>query len=218
MSAAVDHVFVCCSVGGPEAEALVRLGLREGTANTHPGQGTACRRFFFANAYLELLWVSDPQEAQAASVLPTKLWQRWSQRGQGACPFGIVLRPPVEEVDPQPPFVSWSYRPSYMPSGVAIDVARDTPLTDPEFFYVRLRRDRSRAAQEPVEHDLPIRSLTGITVWRPASRGSDAAKALQAAGLMVLLDADEYLMELSFDEASLGSADLRPMLPLALRW
>jgi hypothetical protein len=43
-----------CSKGAPEAEALLRVGLREGAGNTHPGQGTACRRFFFENAYLEL--------------------------------------------------------------------------------------------------------------------------------------------------------------------
>jgi hypothetical protein len=50
----LDHVFVMCSKGAPEAEALLRVGLREGAGNTHPGQGTACRRFFFENAYLEL--------------------------------------------------------------------------------------------------------------------------------------------------------------------
>jgi len=44
MNAAIDHVFVCCSVGAEaEADALARLGLREGTPNTHPGQGTSCR-------------------------------------------------------------------------------------------------------------------------------------------------------------------------------
>jgi Glyoxalase-like domain len=51
----VDHVFICCSSGAPAAEALVRLGLREGSPNTHPGQGTANRRFFFGNAFLDKL-------------------------------------------------------------------------------------------------------------------------------------------------------------------
>jgi hypothetical protein len=60
----LDHVFVLCAAGGPEAEVLVRAGLTEGPGNTHPGQGTACRRFFFARQYLELLWVSDAAEAQ----------------------------------------------------------------------------------------------------------------------------------------------------------
>ena len=65
MSTEIDHVFICCSVGGHETEVLTRLGLKEGSPNTHTGQGTACRRFFFSNAYLELLWVSDPIQAQA---------------------------------------------------------------------------------------------------------------------------------------------------------
>jgi Glyoxalase-like domain len=73
VNAAIDHVFICCSVGAAaEADALVRLGLHEGTPNTHPGQGTACRRFFFENAYLELFWVADKREAQADEVLPTR--------------------------------------------------------------------------------------------------------------------------------------------------
>jgi hypothetical protein len=66
MTAVLDHVIVFCSTGAPEADDLVRLGLREGLPNTHPGQGTANCRFFFQNAYLELLWVSDPKEFRAS--------------------------------------------------------------------------------------------------------------------------------------------------------
>lgn len=50
---AIDHLFVCCAPGAPEADTLVGLGFHEGSGNTHPGQGTANRRFFFRNAYLE---------------------------------------------------------------------------------------------------------------------------------------------------------------------
>ena len=80
MAIALDHVFICCSVGAPEAAALQRLGLKESSPNTHPGQGTACRRFSFANAYLELLWVSDAEEARSDPVRRTRLWERWSGR------------------------------------------------------------------------------------------------------------------------------------------
>jgi hypothetical protein len=55
----LDHLFVCTDPGGPEAEKLVQFGLREGPPNQHPGQGTACRRFSFANAMIELFWVND---------------------------------------------------------------------------------------------------------------------------------------------------------------
>jgi hypothetical protein len=40
----LDHVFVCCDVGDPEAEGLRQIGLVEGTRNVHPGQGTENRR------------------------------------------------------------------------------------------------------------------------------------------------------------------------------
>jgi Glyoxalase-like domain len=218
VNAIIDHVFICCSVGGSEADALTRLGLKEGSANEHPGQGTACRRFFFSNAYLELLWVSDPLEAQDAAVLPTRLWERWSTRGDRACPFGIVFRPAGDVGGIQAPFASWSYTPQYMPSGLSIDVALETPLAGPEFFYLGFQRGRAQSGEEHVGHELPIGALTGATVWRPAGGDSETAQALQAAGLMVFRDADDYLLELRFDDASRGRADLRPSLPLTLRW
>ena len=43
----LDHAFIWVSRGGKEADALVEAGFTEGPANTHPGQGTANRRFFF---------------------------------------------------------------------------------------------------------------------------------------------------------------------------
>ncbi len=59
----LDHFFICTDVGAPAAAALMALGFVEGAPNTHPGQGTANRRFFFDNAMLELLWVHDEAEA-----------------------------------------------------------------------------------------------------------------------------------------------------------
>jgi Glyoxalase-like domain len=218
MNATIDHVFICCSVGaGREAEALLRLGLKEGSSNTHPGQGTACRRFFFANAYLELFWVSDPREAQAEEVLPTRLWERWSKRSRGACPFGIILRPTDHSAGAEAPFPTWAYRPSYMPAGVSIDIAKDTPLTGPEFFYLAFQRGPAQAPQ-PRDHSAPIGPLVGVTVWRPASGDSRAARELEDAGLVTFRDADEYRLELRFESASPGGADLGPRLPLTMVW
>ncbi len=70
---ALDHVFVCTAVAAPEADRLVAFGLTEGTASSHPGQGTANRRFFFRNAVLELLWVHDEHEARSPVVAPPAL-------------------------------------------------------------------------------------------------------------------------------------------------
>src|SRR5262245_28310620 len=79
MTLEVDHVFICTSPFAPEADRLVQFGLTEGMPNQHPGQGTACRRFFFRNAYLELVWVENAAEARSSLVRRTGLWERWSR-------------------------------------------------------------------------------------------------------------------------------------------
>ena len=91
MTLKLHHIFVCTSEGAPEAEALLDVGLIEGSPNIHPGQGTANRRFFFERGFLELLWVHDKPEAQAPLTAPTKLWDRWVERGRTANPFGICF-------------------------------------------------------------------------------------------------------------------------------
>ena len=111
MSVAFDHAFICTRVGAPEARKLIEFGLREGTANRHPGQGTANRRFFFRNAMLELLWVEDAGEARSGQTHDTRLWERWSAAGQEASPFGIILRP-KDRSQSQIPF------PSGIPAGI----------------------------------------------------------------------------------------------------
>jgi len=220
MNAALDHVFICCSAGAPEADALRALGLSEGTPNTHPGQGTACRRFFFANAYLELFWVDDADVARSANVAPTRLWERWSGRGATASPFGIILRPSDDSPDNRSPFDSWSYVPSYLPPGMTIEIVKDTPLLGPEIFFLGLPRAAGRggARPQPRDHALGVKSLTRVTVWRPAAGDSTAAQLLQSAGLVSFRDSDEHLIDLEFDNGARGGTDLGPTLPLRLRW
>jgi hypothetical protein len=104
-----DHLFICTDIGACEADRLVSFGLVEGTSNTHSGQGTTNRRFFFRNAMLELLWVHNTEEAQSASIRPTRLWQRWTNRQDATCPFGVCLRPATSDGNPIA-FSSWAYR------------------------------------------------------------------------------------------------------------
>jgi hypothetical protein len=215
MDFAIDHVFVLCSAGAPEADALARAGFREGSGLTHPGQGTANRRFFFQNAYLELLWVSDAEEARREPASRTRLWERWSERQAGASPFGIIFRA-QGSASLDPPFPTWSYRPPY--SEVAIDVACDTPLGEPELFYFRFARRPGALSEQPTAHALPPRSLTGLSVAVPAAARSKGARAAEATGLVTFRTAAP-LMTLEFDGRARGQTmDLRPELPLVLAW
>jgi hypothetical protein len=61
----LDHLFVCTAPGAPEAEKLVQVGFHEGPQNQHPGQGTACRRFSFANARIELFGSAMKEKLEA---------------------------------------------------------------------------------------------------------------------------------------------------------
>jgi hypothetical protein len=216
----LDHVFVMCDVGAPEAAALQAFGLREGSPNTHPGQGTACRRFFFGNAYLELVWVANADEAKAPEVAPTRLWDRWSQRRRGASPFGIVLRGGLAASSAVPTWPTWAYRPSWLGEGQSIEFAQDTPLREPEIIAMPFIRERARAGLEPLDHEFPLTHITSTTCGLDAaSQLSPASRALHASGIVSFQPAREPMLRLVFDEAAEGKTmDLWPTLPLVLEW
>jgi len=215
MSFAFDHVFVMCAEGAPEGEALLRAGLREGSPNTHPGQGTACRRFFFRNAYLELLWVRDAAEAQSDATRATRLWERWHGRADECCPFGIAFRPVAGAV--AAPFETWAYHPQYLPSHLSIDLARGTPLAEPELFYLDFARSPDIRTQ-PIEHAIPCDVLQEVRIdLRGAAPLSAAARIVEAAGGVTYRDADRWHLELVFNAASPRVLDFGPDLPISLR-
>lgn len=88
-----DHLFIFTDLGADEADRLSSFGLVESRSRIHRGQGTTNRCFFFHNAMLELLWIRDRDEAQSEPIRLTRLWERSTNRHNGACPFGICLRP-----------------------------------------------------------------------------------------------------------------------------
>jgi hypothetical protein len=218
MGLSVDHVFVCCDVGAPEARALIDLGWPEGAPNTHPGQGTANRRFFFRNAYLELLWVTEAEEARSEMVGRTRLWERWSRRRSGACRFGVVLRREgANESDL--PFRSWSYRPTYLPAGWAIEVARDLRLDEPELFYLDVPSSQPGALGSTHARSAE-RLLTNISISGPSAAPASAAiEAVASLGLLSLRAAPDHVIQLTFDGGRASkSEDLRPRLLLIVYW
>jgi len=117
----LDHLFVCTALGAPEAERLIQFGLHEAPPNEHPGQGTACRRFSFINAMIELFWVRDEREVKSQRTRRTLLWERWFDRLGNASPFGICVRP-VHPQDTGSPFAAWDYQPGYLPDPLSMQI------------------------------------------------------------------------------------------------
>jgi hypothetical protein len=219
----LDHLLILAMPGAPEAERLLALGLLEGTPNSHPGQGTANRRFFFHNAMLELIYITDEAEARSALVAPTRLWERANWRRTAACPFGLCLRGvDGAEADP-PPFATSDYRPPYLPEGVAIQLARGTLAVEP-FLFINPVGHRPDAApseeRQPLAHPLGVREITAIHVVSAGCElPSDPLDAVRRLGLASFSQGAGHLLEVTFDGgAQGGAADLRPELPLMLRW
>ena len=223
MTIELDHIFVCTALGGPEAACLIDLGFTEGTPNTHAGQGTACRRFFFRNAYLELLWVNDPSEAQAQLIRPTHLWERWGGRDRGACPFGLCFRAARGETGPAP-FSTWEYRPPYLPSPLSIAIAKNAHLLqEPMLCHLPFhqRPDAYPAPKrQPLDHVAGRREITHVELISSHTAGlSPELQAVLTCGPVRFRKGEHHYMEVVFDGESQGEqVDLRAALPFKFRW
>ncbi|WP_051534836.1 VOC family protein [Deefgea rivuli] len=149
----LDHIFVLCEPGAPEADELVAVGLIEGRGGSHRGQGTSNRVFFFQDVYLEFLWVHDEVEARSSRTAPTQLWERWSQRQRGASSFGLCFRPSQPQFSEQKPFAGFDYRPAYFPDTYSIWLAKQ-PITQAMMFYLSFAR--------PPIHSMPDAPLNRL--------------------------------------------------------
>jgi len=217
MTLSLDHAFITCEFGAPEAEALRAMGFVEGSGNVHPGQGTANRRFFFANFMLELLWVSDPSEAASDAVRCTELWERWSQRNERASRFGILYGGANSPGSPSP-LATRPYFPAYLAAGLSIDVAQGLTLDEPAIYMMPwLSPDRPRRS-EPTDHALPVRVITGVSVGVPDLRSlSDAARRVRDAKLLNYFESASSVLEIQFQSQESRLIDCRPYLPLVFR-
>jgi hypothetical protein len=212
----LDHFFVCTAQGAPEAEKLVQFGLHEGPPNQHPGQGTACRRFSFANAMIELFWVSDRSEAQSKSTKRTLLWERWSGREGKACPFGICLRPSDPENEAPPPFPSWEYRPAYLPDPLVMHIG-EAGIEEPMWVYMSFMK-RAQRKQWFIEHQIDVREITAFTLTTSVPLRSIASQKVVESGILATRTGATPFLEIEFDDnRRKKQIDFRPHLPFVFR-
>ncbi len=220
-------MFFCVQPHAPVAGLLIDAGFTEGPSNTHPGQGTANRSFFFANAFIEFLFEQDRSELCSTRTRPTNLYERLNCTDAGTSPFGLCFRPAtpgpgVVENESACPFPAWAYQPAYLPAHLAIDIA-DTPLTEPMWFYLGFSRRpdvSGRVALENLQHANGVCAITGITVTVPRDAPLSAvAKLIAENGSVKLVRGDDHLVEIEFDLKNAGHhMDLRPDLPVVLHW
>lgn len=215
MAFELDHIFVAASVDAPEIRLLTTMGFAEGPTNDHPGQGTACRRVYFENLYLELLWLTDAQAANRFPVSKTGLAQRADPRHPSS-PFGFGLRSTIDPV-PDPPFATWTYSPGYLPEGTAFAMGANSDVLDEPLVFV-LPWGRTPTWSTP-DHPNGTRRLTKVCIVPGHSSPSEVMAGVLALGLVSLQAGDGPLMRLELDHgAQQEHHDLRPHLPIEILW
>ncbi|MFT4107075.1 MAG: hypothetical protein QM657_15075 [Lacrimispora sp.] len=218
----IDHIYICTEKNAPAGDLLVEFGLLEGSSNTHPGQGTANRRFYFHNLMLELLWVEDSEEVQNERTKPMRLFERCELEENANSPFGMAFRPTADKNEILP-FQVWNYQPIYLPDFLKIQVADNTPLSEPMYFYLSFAKRQDSVSdenKEPMEHKVPLREITSIKIYVNQDIAlSSAAVVLNKIQNIAVIKSQEHLLELEFDNGQSNQLrDFRPGLPLIFRW
>jgi hypothetical protein len=212
----LDHVFLAVSKGGQEVEEFLEAGFAEGPPNTHPGQGTACRRIFFENGYVELIWLEEPAEAASPLIAPTGLACRTGGK-EGASRIGICLRP-QDGTALVLPVGTWAYAPPYLPEGVAIPMALNSS-TEQEPLLFFLPRTLRHRPPEP-GHGNGAKKITnvGVTVCL-AEPPSPELEWLAGSGCVRVEFGRQESLFIEFDHGSGGRRlELQTPTPLVLNW
>ncbi|WP_445635391.1 Glyoxalase-like domain-containing protein [Nostoc sp. DSM 114161] len=223
MQLELDHIFVCVEPEAPPADLLAAFGLTEGTHRIHQGQGSANVCFFFENAYLELLWLVDINEAQSALVRPTGLWERCRWQETEACPFGISFRRTASDSQ-EIPFPTWDYYAKYLPPHASIPIATNSDnLSEPLIFIsptTKKPTDYALERQLPLVHKAGFKEITALQVILPSTQKfSGEVRTLIDLGLVQFSQGDFYQLQIEFDNAKEGkSQDFSSQLPILFRW
>jgi len=214
MTLSLDHVFVITEPGAAAGDRLIELGMAEGRANTHPGQGTANRRFFLNGFVLELLFVQDEEESATGAGCKLGLLQR--SRSHQASPFGIVAR--VTDNNSVPEFDSWQYFPDYFNGELCFYVGSNSALRH-EPLCICMPPTLPLRGEIPVQQSNPDWSLTALEITVPDSTPSAVLEEFAEMDKVTLGIGNDHHLDLVFNQhAGSQSADLRPALPLTISW
>jgi hypothetical protein len=221
----LDHIYIVVQPPASRAaEALRKAGLVVDPAiNRHEGLGTASMAVFFANAYLELLWVDSATYVDPAHLGDIADYRRAATwRDSGASPFGVGLH-----------FLTGA------PEDLAFPVRRDpAPHLGPDSYYLLLRQPDEKLVPDvfivPLSaavttwlsryrnrrHDLFAHPLGAERITRVILCGSPAnrprAGVLRPRPIAFEPASTQYLV-VEFDGGLKGGLlDLRPTLPLIL--
>jgi hypothetical protein len=154
----IDHIFIFTDDNGKIADKLVEFGLVEGSNRVHIGQGTANRKFYFENFFLELVWVHNEAEIKSELVKPIGLWQRADYKRNKFSPYGLGFE---NSEDTNRLFEnSFKYQPDYFPKDVTIEFLKNENQPHLPWTFRLPFKGQKNNETEPINHKNGINRLT----------------------------------------------------------
>ncbi len=107
--------------------------------------------------------------------------------------------------------------PEYVPAGVGLEMAADTPTSEPEFCVLPPGRRRTERRKQPAA---PAIAITHLHLGTPSGvLTSLASRWAASTGLLSTSRENEYVLRVAFDNAAAQRLlDARPVLPPVLEW
>ncbi|NRA67017.1 MAG: VOC family protein [Pseudobacteriovorax sp.] len=210
----IDHYFIATSNPDSLAESLIQAGFHEGRNNTHPGQGTANRCFFFQQTYLEILFPTNEKVKNPEVDTLLHLGQRIASK---ACPFGLCLRNKPNDSMTRPPFPFDVYDPQYFEGDKTIAIGKATPAEPLWFFLNFVKRP-----EEPYckLHNNGVQKLSAIEFHGPwVDQSSKSAQIISKISNISLSRSEINTCTLVFDSGIQGrQLDLRQEFGLLMKY
>jgi len=217
MNLSLDHIFIITQPGATEAESLSDIGLVEGSSNVHPGQGTSNRRFFLYGFTIELLYVSDEEEAANGAGKELGILPR--SRDIEASRFGIVVRAAGGKAhETKPLFPSWQYTPDYFNGKMSFFVGENSNrLQEP--LCICMPPSLPRPSPVPSEYANPDWQLTALEIDLPTEKPSEVLKHFALINGLHLRFGKPHKMTMKFNKGVTGNVEnFFPKLPLVVEW
>ncbi len=212
MNLELDHCFILVEPEARVADLLVSAGFQEGPGNTHKGQGTSNRRFYFRNGMLEFLWVHDADEAVNGPGSGLRLVERGNN--PYASPFGVILHR-TDNASLDMPFSGWKYQPDYFDPPRAFHVgANSSELAEPLCIYVPFV-EPGCSPRKPVEDTK--KKISSVKIHVPSGPVDGVTGVAASADRLMIARGREHLMEVILDDSERSqSQDFRPDIPLII--
>jgi len=205
----LDHIFILTQPNAPIAEKLRAHSFVEGTSNTHPGQGTENRRFFFEGFTLEWLFITDKTEALNGAGRDLRFQQRYTEAT--ASPFGLVVR-----TDSEVDFPHWLYWPDYFNGRLSFAVGNNSNNLQEPLCICMPNLPKSEI---PANLCNSNSQLTGVDLFSPPHPPSEVAQHFSNIAKVRWHSNQAHKLILTFNDGAAGKTlDLTDEAKLQIRW